>query len=189
MSSQLPSGTVTFLFTDIECSLQFWQDHPDQMDVNLAWHAAVLRKAIESHHGYVFKTIGDAFCAAFATAGEALQAAVAAQSSLSAQDWGQAPIRVRMGLHTGSARIQSDGDYSGYASLSAVHRLMSCGHGGQTLLSQETRDLVKEDLPGGVSLRDLGEHCLKDLNHPVHVYQVNIPNLPSDFPALRTLNT
>ena len=189
MSSQLPSGTVTFLFTDIECSLRFWQDHPDQMDVNLARHDAVLRKAIESNRGYVFKTVGDAFCAAFATAAEALRAAVAAQTSLSAQDWGQALIRVRMGLHTGSARIQADGDYSGYASLSCVHRLMSSGHGGQTLLSQETRDLVQDDLPDGVNLHDLGEHCLKDLNHPVHIFQVNIPNLPADFPALKTLNT
>jgi class 3 adenylate cyclase len=189
MSSQLPSGTVTFLFTDIECSLQFWQDHPDQMDVNLARHAEVLRKAIESHHGYVFKTIGDAFCAAFTSAGEALQAAVAAQGNLSAQDWGEAPIRVRMGLHTGKAGIQADGDYSGYASLSFVQRLMSCGHGGQTLLSQETCGLVQDELPPGVSLRDLGQHCLKDLNHPVHIYQVNIPNLPADFPALKTLDS
>jgi class 3 adenylate cyclase len=187
MRSHPPSGTVTFLFTDIECSLQFWQDHPGRMDLNLARHAAVLRKAIESNRGYVFKTIGDGFCAAFATAGEALQAAVAIQSSLSAEDWGEAPIRVRMGLHTGKAGIQADGDYSGYVSLSCVQRLMSAGHGGQTLLSQETRDLLQEELPDGVSLRDLGEHCLKDLNHPMHIYQVDIPGLPADFPALKTL--
>lgn len=188
MGPQLPSGTVTFLFTDIECSLQFWQDYPDQMDVNLARHAELLRNVIGTNHGYVFKTIGDAFCSSFTTAVEALQAAVAAQSSLSAQEWGQAPIRVRIGLHTGNARIQSDGDYSGYASLSYAQRLMSAGHGGQTLLSQETRDLVHDELPDGVSLRDLGEHCLKDLKHPVRIYQVDIPNLPADFPALKTLD-
>jgi class 3 adenylate cyclase len=189
MSSPLPSGTVTFLFTDIECSLQFWQDHPDQMDHNLARHAAILRKSIESHRGYAFKTVGDAFCAAFASAGQALRAAVTIQTSLSAEDWGEAPIRVRMGLHTGPAELQADGDYSGYASLSSVQRLMSAGHGGQTLLSQETRDLVWGQLPDGVSLRDLGEHCLKDLNRPLHIYQVDIASLPSDFPALRTLES
>jgi class 3 adenylate cyclase len=186
MSSQLPSGTVTFLFTDIECSTQLWQIDPDRMKINMAMHDGILRKAIESNQGYVFKTMGDGFCAAFHTAGEALRAADAAQSSLFAEDWGDAPIKVRMGIHTGNAEIQADGDYSGYTSLSRVQRLMSCGHGGQTLLSRETRDLVLDELPDGVSLRDLGEHCLKDLIHPEHIYQVDIPNLPGDFPALKT---
>jgi class 3 adenylate cyclase len=189
MSSQRPSGAVTFLFTDIECSMQFWQDYPDRMKINLARHDQVLRTAIESYRGIVFKTIGDAFCAVFTSAGEALQAAVAAQCSLSAQDWGEAPIRVRMGLHSGYAGIQADGDYSDYGSLGYVQRLMSAGHGGQTLLSQETRDLLQDELPAGVSLRDLGVHHLKDLNRPVHIYQVNIPGLPAEFPALKTLES
>jgi class 3 adenylate cyclase len=189
MSPQLPSGTVTFLFTDIECSTQFWQNDPDRMKINMALHNEILRMAIGSNRGYVFKTMGDAFYAAFHTPGEALQAAVAAQSSLCAQAWGDTPIKVRMGIHTGNAEIQADGDYSGYASLSRVQRLMSAGHGGQTLLSQETRDLVRDELPQDVTLRDLGEHCLKDLIHLEHIYQVNLPNLPGDFPALNTLDT
>ena len=186
--SKPPSGTLTFLFTDIECSTQLWQKLPDRMKINMARHDEILREAIESNRGYVFKTVGDEFCAAFAAAGDALQAAITAQSSLCAQDWGNAPIKVRMGLHTGNAELQANGDYSGYESLSRIQRLTSAGHGGQTLLSQETRDLVQADLPEGVSLCDLGQHCLKDLIHPEHIYQVNISGLVGEFPALKTLD-
>jgi class 3 adenylate cyclase len=186
MSTPLPTGTLTFLFTDIECSTQLSQKFPDRMKINMARHDQILRSAVAANRGYVFKTVGDEFCTAFAASGDALRAAIAAQSHLHAQAWGDAPIKVRMGIYTGNAQIQADGDYDGYASLSCVKRLTSAGHGGQTLLSQGTHDLVRDELPPGVSLRDLGEHCLKDLIHPEHIYQVDIPGLPAVFPALRT---
>ena len=188
MNSQFPTGTVTFLFTDIEGSTQLWQKHPDEMKDRMVRHDEILREALESKRSYIFKTVGDGFCAAFSAAGEALRAAVSAQRNLHAEEWGNTPIKVRMGIHTGNAEIQADGDYSGYASLSRVQRLMSAGYGGQTLLSNATLDLVRDELPDGVSLRDLGEHRLKDLIRPEHIHQVDIPNLPTKFPALKTLN-
>ncbi|MDP8922072.1 MAG: tetratricopeptide repeat protein [Chloroflexota bacterium] len=185
--AKLPSGTVTFLFTDIEGSTALWERHSEAMRAALGRHDAVLRDAIEARRGYIFKTMGDAVCAAFATAPDALAAAVAAQHALQAECWGDlGRFPVRMALHTGAAEARG-GDYFG-PSLSRVTRLVATGHGGQILLSQPTYDLVRDDLPAGASLRDLGEHRLKDLIRPEHVFQLVCADLPSEFPPLRTLD-
>ncbi len=192
MTNNLPTGTVTFLFTDIEGSTRLSQEHPDAMKDALARHHAILNAAIESNHGYVFQIVGDSFSAAFHNARDALQAALAAQRTLQAEAWGATgPIRVRIGLHTGAAHINagpSHVPYSGYSTLASTQRIMAAGHGGQVLLSQVTCDLLQETLPTHAALRDLGIHRLKDLLHPVHLYQVTAPDLPSDFPPLKTLN-
>src|SRR5512143_1672509 len=150
MSSEThPSGTVSFLFTDIEGSTRLWEQHPEAMPGMLDKHHDVLRRAIEANGGYVFQIIGDAFCAAFHTASEMLAASLAIQRGLRDQAWGDfPPIRVRIGLHTGSAGLR-DGDYTAgeYKSgltLSFVTRLMSAGHGGQILLSLSACELVRD---------------------------------------------
>src|SRR5262249_43318832 len=138
----LPSGTVTFLFTDIEGSTQLWERHPEAMRAALTRHDQLLQHAIELHGGSVFKTVGDAFCAAFAAAPLALAAALAAQRALHAEPWtGIEPLRVRMALHTGTVEAQGQ-DYFGPA-LNRIARLLATGHGGQILLSQATSDLVR----------------------------------------------
>jgi predicted ATPase/class 3 adenylate cyclase len=189
MSDNLPSGTITFLFTDIEGSTKLAQQYPGKWESLRTRHHAILRSAIESENGYIFQIIGDAFCAAFHTAGDALQAAIKSQTDLHAKNWGDTPVKVRMGIHTGKGEIQEGGDYSGYVTLCRVQRLMSAGHGGQTLLSQTTQDLVRDELPPGLALRDLGERRLKDLTRPEHIFQLLIPGLPADFPPLKTLDT
>jgi len=188
MNPHFPSGTVTFLFTDIEGSTKLAQQYRDRWESLRSRHHSILKSAIESQDGYVFQIIGDAFCAAFHTAGDALQASITSQTQLQAEDWGEALVKVRMGIHTGKAEIQPAGDYHGYAAMSRVQRLMSAGHGGQILLSMAAQELVRDELPEGITLRDMGYHRLKDLIHPEHIYQVNIPNLPSDFAALKTLD-
>jgi predicted ATPase/class 3 adenylate cyclase/Tfp pilus assembly protein PilF len=185
--SSLPSGTVTFLFTDIEGSTKLAQEHPETWEALRARYHTILRSAIERQSGYVFQIIGDAFCAAFRTAGDALRAATKSQIDLYAENWGDARVRVRMGVHTGKAEIQGDGQYHGYLAMSRVQRLVSAGHGGQVLISAATQELLLEDLPEDVSLRDLGERRLKDLIRPEHIYQLVIENLPADFPSLKTL--
>ena len=188
MTNSLPSGTVTFLFTDIEGSTKLAQAHPDKWDVLQQRHHAILQSAIESHNGYVFQVIGDAFCAAFHTASDSLDAAIEAQSKLQNIEWGETPVKVRMGIHTGEAQLQSTGDYHGYLALSRVQRLMSAGHGGQVLVSQATQELIRDDLPKDINLCDLGQKRLKDLIRPEHIYQLVILNLPVDFPPLKTLD-
>ena len=182
----LPTGTVTFLFTDIEGSTKLWQQHPEAMRSALAHHDALLREAIESNNGTVFKTVGDAFCAVFATAPEALKAALAAQQAIQTQAWEEIEsLRVRMALHTGIAE-QRDGDYFG-TTLHRVARLLSVGHGEQALLSSATEELVRDALPQGTRLKDLGLHRLRDLERPEQVFQMLHPGLPSEFPPLRSL--
>src|SRR5215210_1416258 len=182
-----PTGTVTFLFTDIEGSTRMWEKDPEAMGSTVARHDEVLRGAIEANEGHVFKTVGDAFCAAFPTAPDALEAAISAQRLLHAggQDE-ESRLRVRMALHTGAAE-ERGGDYFG-PPLNRVARLLSVGHGGQVLVSSPAQELVRDLLPTGVGLRDLGEHRLKDLTRPERVFQLLIPDLPEDFPALRTLD-
>lgn len=183
---KLPSGTVTFLFTDIEDSTKLWQDHPNVMTIAHAQHDAVLREAIESNNGYVFQIVGDSFSAAFHNATDGLNATLKAQREFqSASD--VSPLRVRIGLHTGTAEIQSDGKYEGYATVASCQRVMSVAHGGQVLLSKTTADLLI-DLPAGVSLRDMGEHQLKGLRAPLRLYQLVAPNLPHEFPPIPSLN-
>jgi predicted ATPase/class 3 adenylate cyclase len=183
---EAPLGTITFLFTDIEGSSRLWERFPVDMGVALARHDAMMRGAIEKSSGFVFKTVGDAFCIAFATAGHALRAAVEAQTALFNEPWGETgPLRVRMALHTGVAEFR-DGDYFGPA-LNRVARVMGAGHGGQVLLTYSTAELVRDDLPPGVVLRDLGERRLRDLSRPEHVFQLVVEGLPADFPPLRSL--
>jgi len=186
--SPLPSGTVTFLFTDIEGSTKLAQQYPDKWESLRARHYAILQSAMESYNGYVFQIIGDAFCVAFHTAGGALRATIRAQTELHSENWDSTPIRVRMGIHTGKAEIQPDGQYHGYLAMSRVQRLMSAGHGGQVLISAATQELLLEDLPEEVSLRDLGERRLKDLIRPEQIYQLIIPGLPTESPPLKTLD-
>jgi predicted ATPase/class 3 adenylate cyclase len=182
----LPTGTITFLFTDIEGSTRRWEQQPELMHVTLARHDHILRAAVETNSGYVVKTTGDGLHAAFRAASDGLRATLDAQRGLVATRWGDAgPIRVRMGLHTGEAE-RRDNDYYGPA-LNRAARLMAVGHGGQILLSAATQELVRDGLPEGVSLRDLGEHRFKDLQRAEHVYQVVGPDLAVDFPPLRTL--
>jgi predicted ATPase/class 3 adenylate cyclase/Tfp pilus assembly protein PilF len=184
----LPSGTVTFLFTDIAGSTQRWEHDAEAMRSLLTRHDALLGAAIAEYGGVVFKTVGDAFYAAFTNAPAALDAALAAQRALFAEDWGAGePLRVRMALHTGSVEAQN-GDYFGRP-LNRVARLLSAGHGGQTLVSGVTEELIRDNLPSGIVLHDMGEARLKDLLRPEHIFQIVAPDLPSDFPPLKTLDT
>jgi len=186
--SRLPTGTITFLFTDIEGSTRLWEQQTASMQKSLARHDALLRSVIEARSGHVFKTVGDAFCAAFDTALECLKVAVDAQLALAAEPWDvEGGIRVRMALHTGSAE-ERDGDYFG-PTLNRVARLLGIGHGGQILVSLVTEELIRDALPEAVSLRAVGEHRLKDLMRPESVYQVYYPGLRADFPALKSLDT
>jgi len=183
----LPSGIVAFLFTDIEGSTQRWDQHRDAMDAAVKRHDSILRDIIEAHEGYVFKTVGDAFCAAFARASDALGAAIDVQRGLANEDFAAVEgVRVRAGLHVGEAS-ERDGDYFGPA-VNRVARLMSIGHGGQVLLSDRIRDLTDADLPTGTSLVDLGLRRLKDLTEPEHVWQLTLEGLPTEFPPLNSLD-
>jgi len=184
----LPTGTVTFLFTDIEGSTQRWEAKRDAMKAAVARHDALLRGAIETAGGYIFKTIGDAFCAAFRTAPEAIRAALDVQRTLVKEDFSAVDeLRVRAALHTGYAD-ERDGDYFG-PTVNRVARLLSIGHGGQRLLSGPTADLAQGELPPQTSLRDLGAHRLKDLAHPEHVFQIVAADMPAEFPPLRSLDS
>jgi predicted ATPase/class 3 adenylate cyclase len=184
--TDLPTGTVTFLFTDIEGSTRLWEQHPDAMRLALARHDSLLRAAVEAHDGSVFKTMGDQFCVAFATAPDGAAAALSAQRALSAEPWAEVgTVRVRMALHTGAVEHRDD-DYFG-PPLNRVARLLDAGHGGQILISQGTADLVREALPETAALRDLGTHRLKDLAEPEHLFQLVVASMPGDFPPLRSL--
>ena len=184
---QLPSGTVSLLFTDIVGSTRFWEDHPDEMAVALARHDTLLRAAVHDGGGYVFKTVGDAICAAFATAHEALAAAVAAQRALGAEEWPEhTSLHVRMGLHTGVCE-ERDGDYFG-PTVNRTARLAAAAQGDQIVVSGASAGLLGASLPDGMSLLDLGEHELKDLTRPERVFQVVAPGLVRDFDPLRSLD-
>ena len=186
----LPTGTVTFLFTDIEGSTRLWQEQPEAMSVAHARHDEILRDAIESDHGYIFQIVGDSFSAAFHNAIDALNAVLSAQRGLQTETWGETgAIKVRMGLHTGAAEILPDGKYEGYATIASTQRVMSAAYGGQTLLTQTTYDLLQNALPDDVTLRDMGEHRLKDLRALLRLYQVNAPDLPQNFPTIKSLDT
>jgi predicted ATPase/class 3 adenylate cyclase len=191
MMTTRPTGIVSFLFTDIEGSTALAQAYPAAMPALLKRHHQILQRAIAGQQGHVFQIIGDAFCVAFATARQALEAALAAQRALAAEDWGPSPVKVRMGLHTGAAEAQDTeegGGYSGYLTLTRVQRVMSVAHGGQILLSQAAAELVRSELSGDLSLRDLGEQRLKGLATPDHLWQVEAAGLPRDFPPLRSLH-
>lgn len=189
----LPTGTVTFLFTDIEGSTHLWQEQPDAMAVAHARHDEILRNAIEANHGYVFQVVGDSFSAAFHNAIDGLRAVLAAQRALHqtsevSETSEVLRLRARMGLHTGTAEILPDGKYEGYATIASTQRVMSAAHGGQTLLTQTTYELLQNTLLDEVTLQDMGEHRLKDLRAPLRLYQVNAPDLPQNFPPIKSLD-
>ncbi len=185
----LPSGTVTFLFTDIEGSTKLAQLYPDAMPTLLARHHEILNQSIQKHDGYVFQIVGDSFAVAFHSASDALNAATKAQKDLHNEAWTPAPIKVRMGIHTSAAQLNNENQYSGYASLALTQRIMSAGHGGQILLSQTAHDLTRDKLPAQAQFMDMGERCLKDVVRPEHLYQFMVPDLPSEFAPLNTLES
>ncbi|HEY7377327.1 MAG TPA: tetratricopeptide repeat protein [Steroidobacteraceae bacterium] len=179
----LPTGTVTFLFTDIQGSTRLWETQPDAMRAALARHDALLGRAISATDGHIFKRGGDSFCAVFRRAPDALSAALAAQRALNDEPWPSgAPIKVRMALHSGVAQLR-DGDYFG-APLNRVARLMAAAHGGQTLLSNAVHDHCKDALPSDVRLKPLGVHTLKGVPEPTTVFQLCHPDLQGSFPPL-----
>ena len=187
MSETVFAGTVTFLFTDIVGSTRLWELHPEPMKAALARHDAILSQAIATNHGRLIKTTGDGCLAAFETAAGAIAAALVAQQALLAEPWSEIQpqtLMARMGVHTGEAEARA-GDYFGPA-LNRTARLMSVGHGGQVLVSAVTAELTRDQLPPGVSLRDLGEHRLKDLQRPEHIFQLAHPALPDSFPPLNS---
>ena len=184
--ANLPSGTVTFLFTDIEGSTRLLHQLGEKYATLLAEQQQLLREACEIHDGSVVSTQGDSFFVAFPRAVDAINAAVQSQHELTAHTWTNGvSVRVRMGLHTGEPQISS-ANYVGI-DVHRAARIAAAAFGGQVLLSQTTYDLVENELPDGVTLRDLGEHRLKDLRKPKHLYQLIIAGLPSDFPPLKSL--
>jgi predicted ATPase/class 3 adenylate cyclase len=184
----LPSGTVTFLFTDIEGSTALWERDRQAMAAAVERHLALLDAAIQAHGGVHFKTIGDAVQAAFPAAPAAVAAACDAQRAQLAEDWSEiGPLRVRMALHAGEAVPDDRGDYLA-APLNRLSRLLSTGHGGQILLSQTVQQLCRGALPKGVELQDLGERRLRDLLEPERIFQLLHPDLPAVFPALQSLD-
>jgi len=190
MVADIPTGTVTFLFTDIEGSTKLWEQYPEAMKTALARHDEILRQTIEEHRGYIIKTTGDGVHAAFGTALDGVSAALNAQRAFYAAKWDEINphhVKIRIGLHTGEAEARA-GDYYG-PTLNRAARLMSVGHGGQTLLSTITADLVRDQLPSGAAVRDLGEHRLKDLVRSEHVFQLTHPDLPVEFPPIKSLDS
>jgi predicted ATPase/class 3 adenylate cyclase len=182
----LPTGTVTFLFTDIEGSTRLLDALGADYDAELAKHREIIRTAVAAHGGLEVSTEGDAIFAVFPGAVEALVATARAQRALADQQWRQ-PLLVRMGLHTGQARL-SGRDYIGMDVLRAA-RIAAAAHGGQVFLSDTTRPLVERGLPAGLALRDVGRHRLKDLPEPEHLHQLVIADLPDDERPPRSLET
>lgn len=188
----MPTGTVTFLFTDIEGSTTLAQNYPDEMNTLLERHNTILRQSIEACNGYVFEITGDAFASAFHTGTDAVNAAVEAQHRLLLEPWHTTPVKVRMGIHTGTAQAGEKMDlgngYQGYLTLTRVQRIMSVAHGGQVLLSSPSAELVRGQLSNDITLRDMGEHRLKGLVNPERLWQLVVPDLASDFPPLLSFN-
>jgi predicted ATPase/DNA-binding SARP family transcriptional activator len=187
--AELSGGTLTFLFTDIAGSTALLERHPEAVRTVLPRHDALLAAGIAEHGGRVVKSRGegDSFFAVFARAGDAVAAACAVQRALLAESWPVAfTPRVRMALHTGEAELRA-GDYYGTA-VNRCARLRAIAHGGQILLSEATAGLVRDTLPVGVGLRDLGEHRLRDLTRPERVFQLLHPDLPAEFPPLETFD-
>jgi len=184
----LPTGTVAFVFTDIEGSTHLAQTLPDERWTSiLARHRELIRTAVAAHHGVEVSTEGDGFFLAFARTADAIAATVDAQRTLSAEPWpADAVVRVRMGIHTGDGRIDADGSYVG-ADVHRAARVAAAGHGGQVLVSETTSTLVADELPPGVALRGLGEHRLKDLR-PERICQLVIEGERTEFPPIRSLD-
>jgi class 3 adenylate cyclase len=176
---ELPFGTVTFLFTDIEGSTRLWQEDEASMRQAVARHHRLLDGVISDHGGVVFSTMGDGLAAAFQTASAAASCAVEAQSLLNEESWGTTrPLRVRIGLHTGEAEFPG-GDYFGTA-VNRAARLVAVAHGGQVICSSTTAEVADSE----AGLVDLGEHRLRDLDRPMHVFQIG----DASFPPLRSMS-
>jgi peptide/nickel transport system substrate-binding protein len=184
--AELPGGTVTFLFTDVEGSTRLERELRERYREVLTEHRRLLRDSFGHHSGHEIDTQGDSFFFVFPRARDAVAAAVAGQRALAEHDWpdGHA-VRVRIGMHTGEATLD-EGRYVGLAVHRAA-RISAAGHGGQILVSSSTRDVVEDDLPADQRLVDLGEHRLKDLPRPERVFQLVSPGLPSTFPPLKTM--
>ncbi len=186
VTTSIPTGTVTLLFTDIEGSTRLWESEPEAMAAALRAHDTILRQAITAASGYVFKTVGDAFCAAFSTPQSAVAAAADAQRRLAGERWPTTrAIRVRMALHTGVCE-ERDNDYFGPV-VNRAARLEAVAHGGQVLISGATAELLDDGTPG-VRLRNLGLHRLKDLGRAEQVFQLEGERLETTFPPLRSLD-
>jgi class 3 adenylate cyclase len=186
---ELPVGTVTFLLTDIEGSTRLWESDPEAMEVALKQHDRLLAEVIESHGGVVVisRGEGDSFFAVFPGAISAVEAAGACQLRLGREAWpAGVTLRVRMGLHTGEARVRG-GDHLDYTPINRCARVRAAAHGGQVLLTEATRDLVEGHLGGGLGLKRLGEFRLRDLVEPEVIYQLTHADLPVDFLPIRTL--
>jgi predicted ATPase/class 3 adenylate cyclase len=185
--TELPSGTVSFLFSDVEGSTRLLTRLRERYADVLAEHHGLLRAAFEEHQGREVHTEGDAFFVAFARASDAIAAAVSVQRTLASHRWPEGvQLRVRIGIHTGEAEVQLD-DYVGL-DVHRAARICSAGHGGQVLISSATRELVADELPADVALRDLGEHRLKDLDRPERLFELVVGDLPSDFPPPASLS-
>jgi class 3 adenylate cyclase len=185
---ELPTGVVTFVFTDIEGSTRLLQEIGDERYGRLQeQHAEIVRAAIAFGRGVEIRTEGDSFFAAFPTPGGAVLAAATAQRGLAGHGWPDgAEIRIRVGMHTGEGSPGGD-DYLGI-DVNRAARIAAVGHGGQVVLSSATAALVENNLPDGVALRDLGSHRLKDLPQPLRLHDLQIEGLPSDFPPLRSMD-
>jgi predicted ATPase/class 3 adenylate cyclase len=185
---ELPTGTVTFVFTDVEGSTRLLQALGDVWPEVVEDHNRILRAAVRDAGGVDVRTEGDSVFAVFGSAPSALASAVAAQRALAGHRWpGGVDVRVRMGMHTGEATLGGD-DYVGL-DVHRAARISAAAHGGQVLLSSATAELVATSMPDGVSLRDLGKHRLKDLARPERIYQASVEDLPSEFPPIRSLET
>lgn len=184
----LPTGTVTFVFTDLEGSTRLWEQYPEVMQPALRRHDSIIGDAIARHGGIVLRMTGDGMTSAFASARDAVAAALDAQRSLVSEPWGETgPLLVRIGVHTDEAVVH-DGEYLS-PPLNRCSRLMSTAHGGQVVVSNTTEALVRGHLPTDAQLADLGPHRLRDLAEPLHVFQLAHPELESAFPPLRSLDT
>ena len=182
----LPAGTVTLLFSDIEGSTRLLERLGEGYDEVLDEHRRIVRAAVGQHGGHEIRTEGDAFFVAFTRARDAVRAAVAAQRELAACAWpGGAVVRVRMGLHTGEPRVAGD-DYVGM-DVHRAARICSAAHGGQVVISEATERILAGEPVEGVALQGLGEHRLKDLRHPVRLYQVRARGLIAAFPTLQAI--
>ena len=187
---RLPTGTVTFLLTDLEASTRLWEDSGEVAAVAIARHYQLLEAAIALHGGVrpLEQGEGDSVVAAFTTASDALAAALDVQRAFSEEPWPEGrELRVRIALHTGEAHLRDAANYFGPTIIRCA-RLRSIAHGAQTLLSDATRDLVVDQLAPGITLRDLGSHRLKDLGRPERVWQLCHADLANDFPPLRSLD-
>ncbi|HJP65860.1 MAG TPA: adenylate/guanylate cyclase domain-containing protein, partial [Actinomycetota bacterium] len=187
MSTAPPTGIVTFLFTDIQGSTQLLHELGSTYGDVQTQHQRILREAVAAGNGAEIRTEGDSFFVVFANPAEAVGAAVTAQRNLAEATWPHGePLLVRMGLHTGEGRLHQ-GDYLGI-DVNRAARIAAASHGGQVVISDATRGLVQHHLPEGVGVRDLGEHRLRDLPHPEHLFDLVIAGLPSDFPPLKSLD-